>query len=244
MRRYPGRHGVRTMTAPVTRGGGGPLVVLLSGPNLDLLGERQPEVYGAPRSPITSPRPPRKRPRCGLELEHHQTNHEGELVELVHGARGRAAALIVNAGALSHYSWSLHDALAAFDGDRGRAAPLQPRGARAVAPHLGGRRGGGRRRRRLRRASATPRPSRPWPGSSPPHRRDPDDRARRPVHRRRLGGARVTGGGRGLHCGPGGGVGVALPPLQVADGSSGCGPASTAPGWTPSSSPRSPTSAT
>ena len=45
-----------------------------------------------------------------------QSNHEGDLVEAVHAARGRADAIIINAGALSHTSWSLHDALAAFDG--------------------------------------------------------------------------------------------------------------------------------
>ena len=96
--------------------GGGPLVVLLSGPNLDLLGERQPEVYGteALDAHVSSARDEAE--RLGLAVEHHQTNHEGELVELVHGARGRAAALVVNAGALTHYSWALHDALAAFDG--------------------------------------------------------------------------------------------------------------------------------
>ena len=52
----------------------------------------------------------------GYAVEHHQTNHEGELVEAVHAARGRADAIIINAGALSHTSWSLHDALAAFAG--------------------------------------------------------------------------------------------------------------------------------
>lgn len=92
------------------------LVVLLSGPNLDLLGERQPEVYGRAQLVDHVAAAQEEAARCGLELEHHQTNHEGELVELVHDARGRAAALIVNAGALTHYSWSLHDALAAFDG--------------------------------------------------------------------------------------------------------------------------------
>jgi 3-dehydroquinate dehydratase-2 len=92
------------------------LVVLLSGPNLDLLGERQPEVYGRAKLVDHVAAATEEATTCGLELEHHQTNHEGELVELVHGARGRAAALIVNAGALTHYSWSLHDALAAFDG--------------------------------------------------------------------------------------------------------------------------------
>ena len=58
----------------------------------------------------------RRRPAAGFALEHLQSNHEGDLVEAVHAARGRADAIIVNAGALSHTSWSLHDALAAFDG--------------------------------------------------------------------------------------------------------------------------------
>jgi 3-dehydroquinate dehydratase-2 len=97
-------------------GPGRPLVVLLSGPNLDLLGERQPEVYGSATLADHVGAATEEAQRCGLELEHHQSNHEGALVELVHDARGRAAAVIVNAGALSHYSWSLHDALAAFDG--------------------------------------------------------------------------------------------------------------------------------
>jgi 3-dehydroquinate dehydratase-2 len=92
------------------------LVVLLSGPNLDLLGEREPEVYGTARLADHVAAAAEEAARCGLELEHHQSNHEGELVDLVHEARGRAGALIVNAGALTHYSWSLHDALAAFDG--------------------------------------------------------------------------------------------------------------------------------
>jgi 3-dehydroquinate dehydratase-2 len=91
-------------------------VVLLSGPNLDLLGEREPEIYGSARLAEHVAAAAEEATRCGLELEHHQSNHEGELVDLVHAARGRAGALIVNAGALTHYSWSLHDALAAFDG--------------------------------------------------------------------------------------------------------------------------------
>ena len=93
-----------------------PLVVLLSGPNLDLLGEREPEIYGSDKLADHVAAAGAEASRCGLALEHHQTNHEGELVDFVHNARGRAAALIVNAGALTHYSWSLHDALAAFGG--------------------------------------------------------------------------------------------------------------------------------
>jgi 3-dehydroquinate dehydratase-2 len=95
---------------------GEPLVVLLSGPNLDLLGERQPEVYGSTTLAQLVEEAADEAGALGLRLEHHQSNHEGELVELVHAARATAAAVVVNAGALSHYSWSLHDALAAFDG--------------------------------------------------------------------------------------------------------------------------------
>ncbi len=52
----------------------------------------------------------------GLALEHVQSNAEHELVEAVHRARSRCAAIVVNAAALTHYGWSLHDALAAYDG--------------------------------------------------------------------------------------------------------------------------------
>lgn len=92
------------------------LVLLLSGPNLDLLGEREPAVYGTHTLADHVQRAEAAAARHGLDLEHLQSNHEGDLVEAVHGARGRAVALVVNAGALSHTSWSLHDALAAFDG--------------------------------------------------------------------------------------------------------------------------------
>ena len=95
---------------------GAGLVVLLSGPNLNLLGERQPEIYGTGSLADHVAAATEAAAGFGLTLEHLQTNHEGELVDAVQGARGRADALIVNAGALTHTSWSLHDALAAFDG--------------------------------------------------------------------------------------------------------------------------------
>jgi len=93
-----------------------PIVLLLSGPNLDLLGERQPEVYGTATLADHVATATATAEGHGLAVEHVQSNHEGELVEAVHGARGRAAAIVVNAGALTHYGWSLHDALDAFDG--------------------------------------------------------------------------------------------------------------------------------
>ncbi len=95
---------------------GAPLVLVLSGPNLDLLGERQPEVYGTLTLADHVATAAAEAAAHGFGVEHHQTNHEGELVELIHGARGRAAAIVLNAGALTHYSWALHDALAAYDG--------------------------------------------------------------------------------------------------------------------------------
>ena len=92
------------------------LMVLLSGPNLDLLGDREPEIYGTDtlEDHVSAARSAAE--ALGYELEHLQSNHEGDLVEAVHAARGRAVAVIINAGALSHTSWSIHDALAAFAG--------------------------------------------------------------------------------------------------------------------------------
>lgn len=91
-------------------------MLLLHGPNLNLLGEREPHIYG---STTLAEHVQRVRGLCdaaGLELEDLQANAEGALVEAVQAARGRCAAIIVNAGALTHYGWSLHDALATYDG--------------------------------------------------------------------------------------------------------------------------------
>lgn len=93
-----------------------PLLLLLSGPNLDLLGDREPSVYGAATLDDHVAAATQAATEMGFRLEHYQSNHEGDLVEQVHAARGRAAAIVVNPGALTHYGWSLHDALAAFDG--------------------------------------------------------------------------------------------------------------------------------
>ena len=93
-----------------------PSILLLSGPNLNLLGEREPEVYGTETLDEHVATARTTAAGHGLDLEHVQSNHEGELVEAVQRARGRCAAIIVNAAALTHYGWSLHDALAAYDG--------------------------------------------------------------------------------------------------------------------------------
>ena len=93
-----------------------PVVLLLSGPNLNLLGDREPEIYGTETLEDHVATARDAATAAGLELEHLQSNSEAELVEAVQGARHRCAAIIVNAAALSHYSWSLHDALATFEG--------------------------------------------------------------------------------------------------------------------------------
>ncbi|HEX2575487.1 MAG TPA: type II 3-dehydroquinate dehydratase [Aquihabitans sp.] len=93
-----------------------PLVLLLSGPNLNLLGEREPAVYGTETLADHVATAGDAAAAHGLALEHLQSNHEGDLVDAIQGARGRCAAIVINPGALTHYAWSLHDALAAFDG--------------------------------------------------------------------------------------------------------------------------------
>lgn len=93
-----------------------PVVLVLSGPNLALLGEREPEVYGAETLSEHLARAEKAAFRLGLTLEHAQSESEAGLVEAVHAARARVAAIVVNAGALSHYGWSLHDALGMFSG--------------------------------------------------------------------------------------------------------------------------------
>lgn len=93
-----------------------PLVLLLSGPNLSLLGEREPSVYGTATLDDHVSEASKAAAERGLRVEHHQSDSEATLVGHVHAARGRAAAIVINAGALTHYGWSLHDALAAFPG--------------------------------------------------------------------------------------------------------------------------------
>jgi 3-dehydroquinate dehydratase-2 len=93
-----------------------PIVLLAHGPNLNLLGQREPEVYGTDTLDDYVATATAAADAHHLTLEAFQTNHEGELVDAIHAARGRAAAIIINAGAFTHYAWSIHDALATFTG--------------------------------------------------------------------------------------------------------------------------------
>jgi 3-dehydroquinate dehydratase-2 len=91
-------------------------VLLLSGPNLNLLGDREPEVYGTDTLEDLVEDARAEAQEHGLELEHVQSNHEGEVVDAIQEARGRCAAIVINPGAFTHYSYAIADALATFEG--------------------------------------------------------------------------------------------------------------------------------
>ena len=93
-----------------------PVIVLLHGPNLNLLGQREPHIYGSATLDDYVAAARSAAEANGLTLDDFQTNHEGQLVDAIHAARTRAAAIIINPGAFTHYAWSIHDALAAFSG--------------------------------------------------------------------------------------------------------------------------------
>jgi 3-dehydroquinate dehydratase-2 len=92
------------------------LILVLSGPNLNLLGEREPDVYGKATLDDHVATAREAAAAAGYEVDHLQSNSEGALIDAIHGARGRAAAIVFNPGAFTHYSHALADALSAYDG--------------------------------------------------------------------------------------------------------------------------------
>ncbi|MGE3251531.1 MAG: type II 3-dehydroquinate dehydratase [Hyphomonadaceae bacterium] len=85
---------------------------VLNGPNLNLLGTREPEVYG--RQTLSDIEAACKARANGASLVFRQSNHEGELIDWLHEARDKAAAVILNPGAYTHTSVALHDAVKAI----------------------------------------------------------------------------------------------------------------------------------
>ena len=88
-------------------------IVVLNGPNLNLLGQREPEVYGYTSLAEIEAMVREAAGPLGAQIEWFQTNHEGALVEAVQGLRGRADGALINAAALTHSSLALRDALLA-----------------------------------------------------------------------------------------------------------------------------------
>ncbi|GAB1362515.1 type II 3-dehydroquinate dehydratase [Rhodobacter sp.] len=91
-------------------------ILLLNGPNLNLLGQRQPEIYGRETLADVVAAVQALGHDLGLDLLAHQSNHEGALVDHIQTARGTAAGIIINPGAYSHTSVAILDALHAFEG--------------------------------------------------------------------------------------------------------------------------------
>ena len=87
-------------------------VYVLNGPNLNLLGVREPEIYGADSLDDVAGRLEDRARNLGLEIEMRQSNHEGHLVDWLHEAQAEGAkAILLNAGALTHTSLALYDAI-------------------------------------------------------------------------------------------------------------------------------------
>lgn len=89
-------------------------VLLLNGPNLSLLGEREPEVYGRETWDEIERRLQSLARELSLELRVRQSNGEGELIDILHAARRDCDGVVFNPGAYTHYSYALRDAVAAI----------------------------------------------------------------------------------------------------------------------------------
>lgn len=91
-------------------------ILLLNGPNLNMLGTRQPEIYGATTLPDVERQVTEQAASLGFACEARQTNYEGQLVDWIQQARDGFAAIIINPGAYSHTSIAILDALNVFEG--------------------------------------------------------------------------------------------------------------------------------
>jgi 3-dehydroquinate dehydratase-2 len=91
-------------------------VLMLNGPNLNLLGQRQPELYGSRTLAEVDAAAQALGRELGLAVSCIQSNHEGALVDAIQAARGTAQGIVINPGAYSHSSVAILDALHAFDG--------------------------------------------------------------------------------------------------------------------------------
>jgi len=92
-----------------------PHVTVLNGPNLNLLGEREPHIYGATTLAEVDAAAIARGKALGLDVTCHQSNHEGVLVDLIHAARKTSAAIVINPAGYSFFSIPLLDALKTFD---------------------------------------------------------------------------------------------------------------------------------
>jgi 3-dehydroquinate dehydratase-2 len=90
-------------------------IYVLNGPNLNLLGTREPDIYGRTTLADIGAMTAARGDTHGLNVVFRQSNHEGELVDWIHEARTKAAGVIINAGGYTHTSVAIHDALRALE---------------------------------------------------------------------------------------------------------------------------------
>jgi 3-dehydroquinate dehydratase-2 len=93
-----------------------PKLLVLTGPNLNLLGVREPEIYGTDTLDDCIDTARKTAAEFGWDVDALQSNHEGVLIDAIQAARTTVDAIIINPGAFTHYSYAIADALAMFDG--------------------------------------------------------------------------------------------------------------------------------
>ena len=86
--------------------------LILNGPNINMLGIREPEIYGRQSYEDLVNLIKKHAAEIGVEVEFYQSNHEGDLIDKIHAARENFDGAVINAGALTHYSYALRDAIA------------------------------------------------------------------------------------------------------------------------------------
>ena len=89
-------------------------IVIINGPNMNLLGERETEIYGVRSLEDLNHEIKKYADKKGVELKFFQSNHEGEIIDILHDHRNDADGFILNPGAFTHYSYAIRDAVAAI----------------------------------------------------------------------------------------------------------------------------------
>lgn len=90
-------------------------LIVINGPNLNLLGTREPEIYGSETLTDLERQWRHRGSVVGVGVDSYQSNHEGEIIDAIQAARGRYDGIVINAAALTHYSYAIYDALVAVD---------------------------------------------------------------------------------------------------------------------------------
>jgi len=90
-------------------------ICVIHGPNLNLLGEREPQVYGAMTLNDLNDAVSNAADELGIQVTFYQSNHEGEIIDFLHDSRNKVDGIVINPAAFTHYSYALRDALAAIE---------------------------------------------------------------------------------------------------------------------------------